>query len=633
MKHVIIGTAGHVDHGKTTLIKALTGIDTDRLKEEQARGMTIDLGFASLVLADGTVAGIVDVPGHERFLKNMLAGAAGVDVVLMVVAADEGVMPQTVEHLDILTLLDVKHGVIALTKCDVVEPDWLRMVEEDVRTRLAGTFLAAAPIVRLDSVRGTGVAELKRALLSAASRAEPKNARAPFRLPIDRVFTRPGFGTVVTGTLVAGTLRVGDSVEVQPQGIAGRVRGLHCYGKAEQQAEAGMRAAANLAGIEREVLDRGAVLAAPGVLRPTVLFDAVLRLLPAAERDLRHRQRVRLHIGTAEVIGRLHVLEGERVPPGGRAYVQFRSEAPVACARGDRFVVRTYSPMATIGGGIVLDPSAARHRPGDAAVLERLAARERGTPEDLVEAWLCSAPFGAAQADGVAATGLDEGAFREGLSALVDRGDALVLGGGRAVYRPVLAALSERARGALAAYHETSPLKPGMPKEELRAALGRGCEAREFAALLRRWENEGLLVVEANVVRLAEFVVQLNPRQQALYDRVCTAIREAGFQPPSLVDLATQVRAPQEAVSAMLRVGLDRGELVRVSEAIVFHRDTIEETKRLVGEYVAQHGELPTAAFRDLTGSSRKYAVPMLEYLDDIRFTRRQGDARVLVGE
>ena len=631
MKHIIIGTAGHVDHGKTTLIQALTGTNADRLKEEQERGMTIDLGFAHLVLADGAVAGIVDVPGHERFLKNMLAGAAGVDIVLMVIAADESVMPQTVEHLQILTLLDVREGVIALTKCDTVDAEWLRTVEEDVRTRLAGTFLARAPIVRVNSLSGAGIPELKRALLSAASRVAPKNSRTPFRLPVDRVFTRPGFGVVVTGTLVAGTLRVGDVVEVQPPGLRARVRGLQSHNRPEALAEAGMRVAANLAGIEKEALERGVVLAAPGAVRATQTFDGSLRLLPDAAAPLKHRQRVRLHLGTAETLGRIYVLGADAVPPGGEAFVQFRSETPLACARGDRFVVRTYSPMTTVGGGMVLDPAPERRRAGDAAVLERLAARARGAPEDLVETWLQQAPFGAARADGMAATGLDADAFAAGLDALVARGDARVLENGRLVYAPVFAALTERARTALAAYHAANPLKEGMPREELRATLGRKCDAREFAALLRQWQIDGMVIAEGASVRLADFVVQLNPRQQALYDRVCALLRQARCQTPGPADLATRLGAPEEAVAAMIRVGLDRGELVRLREGIVLHRDTIEETKQLVRDYIRENGELPTAVFRDLTGTSRKYAVPLLEYLDSIRFTRRVGDVRVLV--
>src|SRR5579872_6552504 len=291
MKHVIIGTAGHVDHGKTTLIRALTGTNTDRLKEEQERGMTIDLGFAALTLPDGTPAGIVDVPGHERFLKNMLAGAAGIDVVLLVIAADESVMPQTTEHLDILRLLDVKNGVVALTKVDVVDPEWLDVVEEDIRTQLQGSFLEKAPIVRVDSLHGTGVPELKKALLSAVSRTDAKNAAVPFRLPVDRVFTRPGFGTVITGTLVAGTMRVGDGVEILPQRIASRVRGLQSHSKKQESVEAGTRVAVNLAGVETDALERGALLVSPGTLAPTQLFDAVLRLLPTAPKALANRAR------------------------------------------------------------------------------------------------------------------------------------------------------------------------------------------------------------------------------------------------------------------------------------------------------------------------------------------------------
>jgi selenocysteine-specific elongation factor len=631
MKHVIIGTAGHVDHGKTTLIKALTGIDTDRLREEQERGMTIDLGFASLTLPDGTVAGIVDVPGHERFLKNMLAGAAGLDVALLVIAADESVMPQTVEHLDILRLLDVRYGVVALTKSDLVDREWLEVAIQDIRERLKETFLANAPLVPVDSLSGKGIPELKKALLAAVSRAEPKNADVPFRLPVDRVFTRPGFGTVVTGSLVAGTMRVGDAVEILPQQIQSRIRGLQSHGKRQETVEAGTRVAVNLAGVETEALERGTLLAPPGVLAPTQLFDAALRLLPSAPKSLLNRSRVRVYLGTAEILGRAMVLGREAIEPGGHGYIQFRAEEPFACARGDRFVVRTYSPMVTIGGGVVLDPVSKRHRRNDPGVLSSLQARERGTPDDLVTTWLQGLPSGGARRDAARSTGLSERDADAAIARLLESGEIISLEGDRLIHRAPLSTVTDRALHLLAEYHAAFPLRTGMPKEELRGALGRSLDGRAFNALLNRWQAEGLVVADAASVRRADFTVQLNARQQALLDRIAAIYREARYNTPTVEEVSQTAGAPPDAVNAMIRVGMDRGILVKITEGIYYHADTIAAAQQVIRECVRENGSISVGQFRDLTGTSRKYAVPVMEYFDSIRFTRRVGDARTLV--
>jgi selenocysteine-specific elongation factor len=631
MKHVIIGTAGHVDHGKTTLIQALTGTNPDRLKEEQERGMTIDLGFAALPLPDGTLAGIVDVPGHERFLKNMLAGAGGVDVVLLVIAADESVMPQTVEHLDILRLLDVKNGVVALTKCGMVDEEWLEVVEEDVHSHLKDTFLAGAPLLRVDSLSGQGIPELKQALQAAVQRAEPKNAAAPFRLPVDRVFVRPGFGTVVTGTLVAGTMRAGDAVEILPQRIATRIRGLQSHNRKQEAVEAGTRVAVNLAGVEAEALERGALLVPPGALAPAQLFDAVLRLLPTAPKPLADRARIRVYLGTAEVLGRIQILGADAIPPGGQGYVQFRAEEPFACARGDRFVVRSYSPMVTIGGGIVLDSAPVRHRRRDPAVLRALAAKERGTPDDLLETWLQAAPFGGLRKEAAKALGLSDSDAADAAQTLLERGDAILLDGDRLIHRAALAAATDRAMNALDAYHVANPLRPGMPKEELRGALGRAADPRAFAALLARWQAEGLVAADAAAVRRAGFSVRLDPRRQALLDRIAGVYREAGFNAPSIEEAAGMTGASPEETATLLRVGQDQGLFARIDEGLYYHRDTMAEAQRIVREFIAANGSMTVSQFRDATGSSRKYALPLMEHLDSIRFTRRVGDARVLV--
>jgi selenocysteine-specific elongation factor len=631
MKHVIIGTAGHVDHGKTTLIQALTGTNPDRLKEEQERGMTIDIGFAALRLPDGTIAGIVDVPGHERFLKNMLAGASGVDVVLLVIAADESVMPQTVEHLDILRLLDVKNGVVALTKMDTVDREWTDAVEEDVRAQLAGSFLESAPILRVSAVTGKGVEALKKALLSAVSRAEARSTALPFRLPVDRVFTRPGFGTVVTGTLVAGTLRVGDAVEIVPQRISTRVRGLQVHGQKVNEAEAGSRVAVNIAGVETDTIQRGAQLAPPSTLQPNSSFDAVLRMLPNVPKELKDRARVRVHLGTAEILGRIRLLDDRgELPPDGRAYIQFRGEAEFACARGDRFVVRSYSPMTTIGGGFVLDAVPARHRKNDVATLASLAAKERGTPEDLLETVLQRRPAGLLQKEASAQSSLPPDDAQQALTGLCTSGKVVLLPGDRLFHADILTQLTDRARAALEAYHTQFPLRAGMPKEELRAALGRDMDNRAFASLLSHWQAQNLVVAEGATVRRTDFQVALNERQQNLLQRIEAFYRECDLATPTIEEVCAEVKAPPDAVNALLRVGVEQGRFARVADGVYYQADTLARLQQLVRVYVARHGSITVAAFRDLTNSNRKFSLQALEYFDAIRFTRRQGDERIL---
>ncbi len=636
MKQIIIGTAGHVDHGKTTLIRALTGTDTDRLKEERERGMTIDLGFAALTLPDGTPAGIVDVPGHERFLKNMLAGAGGIDVVLLVIAADESVMPQTVEHLDILRLLDVKSGVVALTKVDMVDPEWLNVVEEDIRGRLEGTFLEKASVMRVDSVRGNGIQELKRALLSAVSRTEQKNTAVPFRLPVDRVFTKPGFGTIVTGTLVAGTMRVGDRVEILPMRLASRIRGLQTHGKKQETVEAGTRVAVNLAGVETESLERGALLVAPGTLAPTQIFDATLTMLESAPRPLANRARVRAYLGTAEILGRMQILGMETLEPGTKGFVQFRAEEPFACARGDRFVLRSYSPMTTFAGGVVLDTDPRRHKRMDPAVIATLHAKERGTPDDLLESWLSALPWGASQKEAAKTLGISDAEAAGAVESLIERGSVVSLAGDRLIHlihAAALASTTDRALAALMTWHAANPLRSGMPKEELRGSLGKHVDPRGFVALLIRWQADGKVTMDATTVRHAEFVVQLNPRQQALLERIVELFRSGGYSSPNLDEVSREIGAPPDAVFAMVRVAQDRGVLEKIADNLYYHRDIWEDAKRIVRERVAAEGSVTVSQFRDLTGSSRKYALPVMEHMDAVRFTQRVGDTRVLPNE
>lgn len=629
-KHVIIGTAGHVDHGKSTLITALTGINPDRLKEEQERGMTIDLGFASLTLPGGQVVGIVDVPGHERFLKNMLAGAGGVDVVLLVIAADEGIMPQTREHLDILRLLDVKAGVVALTKCDLVDEEWLQLVTEEVRRFLQDTPLRDAPVLAVSAVTGQGLDALRLALQEAVERVPPRETNAPFRLPIDRVFTLAGAGTVVTGTLVSGRIGVGSAIEILPVGITTRARQIQVHGRRVEEAVAGSRVAINLPGVEKTALERGMVCVPPGLFRPTQAFDAQVTLLPDAVKALAQRTRIRVYLGTAEVIGRVSLLDSERLEPGAQGFVQIRLEKPLVCARGDRFVIRTYSPMFTLGGGVVLEPHAPRHKRLDPAVIAHLGSLLTGEPAEHVLAILAQAPEGLDALELARRAENDISRVSQWLQRLEQEGQVLRVGE-RWFARSVWQELLERVRHTLERYHQQNPLRAGMPREELRSTTARHLSPRLFEALLTRWREEGVIASQGALVRLADFSIRLNERQQRLAERVAQVIREGGSTPPPVAVISQQVGAPPDAVRAMIQVLVEMGVLVRLQEDLFFHQEVIQELADLVRRTIRQKGSLSVGEFRDLTGSSRKFVVPLLEYFDSIRLTRRVGDERVLV--
>jgi selenocysteine-specific elongation factor len=615
-RHIIIGTAGHVDHGKTTLIRALTGIDTDRLREEKERGMTIDLGFASLRLPGGATAGIVDVPGHERFLKNMLAGATGVDVVLLVIAADEGVMPQTVEHLEILELLEAHAGVVALTKSDMVEPEWLTLVADDVRRALSGTFLAGAKVLPMSGVTGEGVEELKVELARLVGEAEAKSAAGPFRLPVDRVFTMTGFGTVVTGTLVSGTIRVGDPVRVLPDGIETRVRGLQVHGAKQSEAAAGSRVAANLVGVETDDLMRGSVLVPPGYLAPSPRIDALLRVLPGASRPIKNRNRVRLHIGTSEHIGRVSVIGAVMIEPGAEGYVQFVSETPVVAARGDRFVVRSYSPVRTVAGGVVLDPVATRHRAKDMGVVATLEARRRGELPDMLEDALLRSPGPVTLRDLAAAMGATEDEVRTA----AERVAPVQLEGGRLIHRAIFEQVSSRIEDALQSYHASHPLKSGMPKEELRATAVRSVDTKGFAAILAELEHLARVETTGSTVKLANWVPKLSSEQNRASEEIEQAFKAAGMNPPG----------PEGFNEAVFHYLVDSGTIIKLDEGLFMHHEAVQRAESILRESLSPGKGITVSAFRDLTGSSRKFVVPLLEYFDTKRVTRRVGDERVL---
>ena len=630
MKHIIIGTAGHIDHGKTSLVRALTGTDTDRLKEEKERGITIELGFAQLDLGE-IHAGVVDVPGHERFIKNMLAGAGGIDLVMLVVASDEGVMPQTREHLAICRLLGVKTGLIAMTKTDMVDAEWTELVRDDLAEFVKGTFLEKRPVVPVSAQTGAGLDDIRRVIAELAEEMNPKSDAGIFRLPIDRVFTMRGFGAVVTGTLFSGSVAVGDQVVVYPGGREVRVRGLQAHGETVERAGAGTRTAVNLQGVDREEVLRGDVLGHPGELKPTYMLDLKLEHLEDAPRPLKNRDRVRFHAGTSEIMGRLSIIGGDTIEPGGSGYAQIRLESPVALLPRDRFVIRSYSPMITIGGGEILDVMPQKHRrlrPASIALLESLAGTDEiGRLKTLLGL------TGGAGADVRALMGCltltRKELFRE-LEALAERGEVRIIDKetGLALTSESFRALQENIRKTLANYHRTNPLRPGAPREEVRGKAG-GAREGVFGAALAELAAGGVRE-EGATLRLASHEVQVGGELAKVKDKLAEAFRAARFQPPAMEEAFGAAGAKGNAGPEALQVLVDEGALIRLKDGMVYHQGALDEARSQLEAHLMEHEEISAAEFRDLLGITRKHAIPLLEYFDTARVTLRVGDKRVL---
>jgi selenocysteine-specific elongation factor len=608
----VVGTAGHIDHGKSALIRALTGIDPDRLEEEKRRGMTIDLGFAYLTLPSGRLVGIVDVPGHARFIRNMLAGVHGLDAVLLVVAADEGVMPQTVEHLEIVHLLEVARGLVALTKVDLVEPDWLALVSEEVVEAVGKTALRGAPLVRVSSVTGEGLEELKAELDGLLDATPERPDRGRPRLPVDRVFTMSGFGTVVTGTLVDGRLAVGDELEALPSGRRVRVRGLQQHNRKVEVALPGSRVAANLAGVEREELARGEVLARPGLLATTRRIDASVSVLPDSLRGLRHGAQVTLHAGTVEAPARVIVLENDEIEAGGSGWIQLYLDRPIAAAAGDRFVLRLPSPPATVAGGRFADVAPQRHPRHDVRVRQSLERRAAGS---VLQEELGKYPRG------ITVEGLLKASL--GDRAELDTLQARKAGGW--LFSPhAWSAISDRARRELGAYHQTHPLRPGMPREELKSRLG--LQPAAFAPVLAELVLEAAVVERDGGVALPGHEVSIDSKPDGPAGRLLEVLGRQPFAPPSLPEAMREAGASPEVLRALVQ----RGDLVRLSEDVGFTRSAYESAVALVREIVGREGSVTVASLRDRMGASRRPVLALLEHLDAERITRRVGDTRVL---
>ena len=634
-RHIIIGTAGHVDHGKTTLIQALTGTNPDRLAEEQARGMTIDLGFAFLDLpGDPPIsAGIVDVPGHERFVKNMLAGAGGVDVALFVVAADEGPMPQTREHSDILTVLGVTRGVIALTKCDIADPELRELAEETTREMLAKTPLADAPLIPVSAVTGDGLDALKAALACVAAAVPPRDAAAPFRLPVDRVFSLPGVGTVVTGTLVAGTLRVGDAIAVHPQDLRTKARTLQTHHQKVEAATPGMRVAVNLPGIEAGDIERGAVLCLPGTLTATTLMDVRLNLLPNAPRPLRRRERVRIHLGTGEILARIQLLDRAEIAPGETdVAAQLLCETPAAPVRGERFVMRYYSPARAVGGGYVVEPHPARrYRSGDAAARQLFDARGTGQMTDAVYAALAMRPADFSAAEIAQSVNAAPEQTQIALETLIAERRAFVLADSRYISDVAAERLRETARRTLTAFHRQNPYRKAMSRDNLRVPLSKAATVKDFNAAILFLVAQGVAVIEdGNNLRLPGHAVTMPQGWQKPAAEMLAVYQSAGFNLPSPDNFQANY-ARDVNVKTILTILAETGELVHIGDDLYLSATAYAEALAHLRRLAATPEGATVATLRDATGSSRKIILPLLEYLDSRRLTKRIGDKRELM--
>jgi selenocysteine-specific elongation factor len=638
MSSIVIGTAGHIDHGKSSLVQALTGKNPDRLPEEKRRGITIDLGFADLELGDLRV-GFVDVPGHERFVKNMLAGAHGIDAVALVIAADEGVMLQTREHFDICRLLGVVHGLIVITKTDLVEEEMLSLVRAEAAELVAGSFLEGAPTIAVSAKTGAGLEELRATLRQVAAETPARSADFVTRLPIDRVFTMKGFGAVVTGTLVSGQISEGDELELLPAGARVRVRGVQVHGAAVRSAAAGQRTAVNLAGVELSAIERGMVLAEVGRLATTQILDVHLKVLESAPRAVRTRARVRLHLGSAEVLGRVRVLNlpGE-IAPGESGFAQLRLETPVVALHGERFIIRSYSPAMTIAGGVVLDPLATKHRGRELAKtdehLHELMRPERS--RKLAAFVLAAGDQGMTLEQLIARTGLKDTVLSAAANE-AQRDGTITDASGVFIGTANFAELAKSVVAEVKSHHKRDPLSRGLARELLRERCFSHSAPEVFRAVMNQLESKSALVTEKDLVRLSEHTVDLSPADTTLRDKITAIYQAAQLEPPTLdqaLERAGVTPAQRPHARKILQMLLDSGTLVRAQADMFLHASSIDRLRALLKDFASQHEPerlIDVPQFKTLAGVSRKYAIPLLEYLDSERITRRAGDKRIIL--
>ncbi|MEN8256651.1 MAG: selenocysteine-specific translation elongation factor [Thermodesulfobacteriota bacterium] len=634
MREIVLGTAGHVDHGKTSLVRALSGIETDRLKEEKKRGITIELGFAFLDLPCGHRLGIVDVPGHEKFVKNMVAGASGIDLVAFVIAADEGIMPQTREHFEICRLLGVDKGLIVVTKKDMVEPDWLELVEEEIRDFFNDTFLEEAPLVTVSSTTGDGIDDVKSVLDSLVSQCDFTEAHGPFRLPVDRVFAMKGFGAVVTGTSISGRINVGDEVEIFPHHQYGKIRGIQSHSQSVDMVEAGKRTAINVQGVEKEHIHRGNMLVTPGCLEPTYMLDTSFLYLSSCEKPLKNRTRVRVHLGSAEIMGRVVLLEDEVLAPGVETNVQILLEEPVGVWPGDHYVVRSYSPVATIGGGVVYSVSPRKRRRFKPENEQAFKVYGQDDQEELFLLHLRESGYkGLTMAELGVKTGIFGNRLQKMLKTPISARKIMVIDSERKlmVSQDRFDDLAQAITEALALYHQDNPLKTGLAKEELRSKLFGAQENKIFQAVLNNLLKKEVIASEDSLVRMADHKVVLQADEKEVQADMLAMYEKAGLTTPTYKEvLARFADLSPDFVKEMVGVLVKDGKLVKVNEDLYFYKDHLGKLQDDLIAFIKAEGDIDAPRFKGLTGLTRKFSIPLLEYFDKEKVTLRVGDTRIL---
>ena len=635
MQNVIVGTSGHVDHGKTCLIKALSGIDTDRLKEEKKRGITIELGFANLPNDEGLHIGIIDVPGHEKFVKNMLAGIGGIDLVLLVVGLDEGVMPQTVEHFEILKMLHVKQGIIVFTKSDLVDDDWAEMVEEDVSSLVEGSFLEHADRIRVSAYTGENIDLLKKMILDKVRgvgmrRSEPEL----FRLPIDRVFTMEGFGTVITGTLLEGSCRVGEDVMVYPEERLIKIRGIQSHGQKEEAAYAGQRTAINLANVKKEELERGQVLAAPGTLTNSIFLDAKVSLFNTTNRQLKNGDRVHVNYGSAQTIAKAVLLDKDVIGAGESAYVQLRFDEPLAVKRGDRFVIRFYSPVETFGGGIILDACPGKHKRHQEELLQALTIRENGTDDEILELVLKEESIHFPSVHDLASKlNWNDSETEKRMEKLKKQKKALSLNDGNFFHKEFWDKVVEKTGELLKAFHKANPIASGMEKEEFKSRILDSFYLKDYKkgdVILNELIKRGTITTSESTVAVAGFSAQYSDAHSDMRNVLLQTYMAAGFEAPSTDDVMAKFKDKKQA-KQVLNDLFKEGTLVKLNPGAYLYKDHYAKAMELLRSHYATHDTMSLAEFRDMMGTSRKYVLLFLDHLDQQKITKLQGDVRILL--
>ncbi len=631
MKRLILGTAGHIDHGKTALIKTLTGIDTDRLKEEKERGITIELGFAYLDLPSGERLGIIDVPGHEKFIKNMVSGSGGIDITALIVAADEGIMPQTIEHMNILKLLGIHLGLIVITKIDLVEPDFCDLVEEEITDFVKGTFLEGSPIVRVSSVTGHGIDELISVLDDMVSKVEGRMTSGIFRLPVDRVFTMKGFGTVITGTLQSGGVKTGEEVEISPRGTVAKIRGIQIHGSKKDEALAGTRTAINLSGIDKDRIMRGDVLISPGALEPSYMIDARFTYLSDAPKNLKNRVRVRLHIGTSEVESNVILLDKEEITPGEEAFVQIRLTEPVLALPGDRFVIRSLSPTYTIGGGEILRSHPKKHKRFKEETIKDFETLILGNLEDKAVVFLKDAGyFGVALSELGKRMAASDDETRKILDELVKDGIAVPIDKDRYIDGESYGRLHTIVTKLTEDYHAKNPTGGGIPKEELLGKMPWGVVSKTLMKLIDDLVGDDKIVIIKDKIALKGHKVVLGKKDEEVLNSALELIGKAHLSPPSTQEISEALSFPDAEIKKLLAWASGDGKIIRVKENLYFDAKAIGEIKEKLISYLKENGEIDTQKMKEMTGATRKYTIPLLEYFDGEKVTIRIGDVRRL---